>query len=531
MKNRPTSKAVRAAAGRLALPLMAAVAFLTPACTDLGEDPISSITPENFYRNEDELLGGLAAVYAELRGSLWNYYNLSEISSDELIVPTRGQDWYDNGRWLEIHRQAWTPTSGSTLEDINGAWVSAFTGVARANVLLTALENVEVANEAVVAAEVRTLRAFYYYMLMDLFGGVPIVESTEIMPRPRNTRAEVFAFIESELLAARQVLPASWPAAMHGRITQGAANAILASLYLNAEVWTGEVTASGLTRGDARWQDAVDAADEILNSGEYMLADNWWANFTANNHLSPEIIFAVKYAAVDGLGFEMIYRGLHYHQATPSPWNGFATISETYYAFDTASVTADGLLISDDLRHDIFLDGLQQNVETGEWVNDRAGQPLFFSPVFDDETQAGEGDGARIYKWPSDPNHVGQWHANDYAYFRLAEILLIKAEALNELGETGDAIALVNQVRERVFDPDEPLSTTMTQAEAREAILRERHMELTAESKRRQDLVRHGMFTDPWSFKPEREDYRILMPIPQTQMDANPLLTQNPGYN
>jgi hypothetical protein len=357
-------------------------------------------------------------------------------------------------------------------------------------------------------------------MLMDLFGGVQIVTTTEIAPRERNTRAEVFAFIEQELLEVRDALPDEWPDASNGRLTRGAANAILASLYLNAEVFTGTVDAGGLQRGTARWQDAIDAADEILNSGVYSLATDWKANFRADNHLSPENIFVVKYIAQEGLGFEMIYRGLHYTQATPAPWNGFATIAETYNAFDR-----------DDLRDDIFLVGPQVNVETGQPVNDRTGQPLVFTPEIADITSATEGEGVRIYKFPADPNASGQFHGNDYPYFRLGEIYLIKAEALNELGQTDAAINLVNTtIRARVFNPPKPLPLGMSQAAFRDAILDERLFELTAEAKRRMDLIRHDQYLLPWSHKDQREAHRVLFPIPQGHMNANPLLVQNPGY-
>jgi hypothetical protein len=512
-------KAMNAAA-LFALLLGSPALLSLQACTDLGETPVSAITPENFYRNEQEVLGGLASVYASLRSSLWNYYNLSEISSDEFIVPTRGSDWFDNGRWLQIHRQLWEANSSATGEDINGAWVDAFTGVARANVLLGALQNVTVTNQAVIDAEIRTLRAFYYYMLMDMFGGVPIVTTTDIIARERNTRADVFAFIEDELLAVRDALPEQWDDANNGRMTRGAATAILASMYLNAEVFTGTADVGGLQRGAPRWQEAASMADEILNSGAYSLATDWKSNFRHDNHLSPENILVVKYVAEEGIGFEMIYRGLHYTQATPAPWNGFATIAETYYAFDR-----------DDLRDDIFLVGQQFNVETGQPVDDRTGQPLFFTPEINDITAATEGEGVRIYKFPADPNASGQWHGNDYPYFRLGEIYLIKAEALNELNRTDEAITLINTtIRDRVFSPPEPLPLGLSQAAARDAILNERLFELTAEAKRRQDLIRHDKYLLPWSHKEQREAYRVLMPIPPGQLNANPLLVQNPGY-
>lgn len=499
--------------------LVSTIAVSVQGCVDLDETPLSAITPDNFYRNEQEVMGGVAAVYSTLYGTLWAYYNLSEISTDEMVVPTRGSDWYDNGRWLEIHQQAWTATSPATLEDLNAVWNVAFSGIARANALLETLPNVTVANKEIVEAEVRTLRAFYYFLLMDMFGGVPIATDTEVGPRERNSRAEVFQFIVSELTEARTALPASWSADMHGRLTQGAADAILASAYLNAEVFTGTVTESGLQRGTAHWEEAIAAADRILNSGVYSLASDWRSNFTADNHLSPENIFVVKHLAEDQVGFQMIYRPMHYNHGFGGGWNGFSTLAETYNAFD-----------QEDVREDIFLVGCQVNLQTGAPITDRAGAPLCITPVIQDVTDAGEHEGARIYKWPGDPNWSGVNHGNDYAYFRLGEIYLIKAEALNELGRTPEAVALVNTLRARVFDPDEPLTGTFTQASFREQVLRERLFELTGEAKRRQDLIRHGKFTQAWAFKDPQDAYRILMPIPQTQVDANPLLTQNPGY-
>src|SRR5215207_4882613 len=258
---------------------LVALLLVSPGCTDLEEQPISSITPGQYYKNEQEVLGGLAAIYAQLRSTLDQYYNLSEITTDEMVVPTRGSDWFDNGRWLEIHRHDWGATSPAGLDDVRNAWVISWVGVSRANVLLAALENVTVPNKEALQAEARALRAFYYYQLMDFFGGLPIVETPEITERPRATRAETFAFIENELKAARELLPAQWPATGQGRFTKGACDAILANMYLNAQVFTGEVTASGLQPGPERWQDAIDAANNVLNAGVYSLATDWRSNF------------------------------------------------------------------------------------------------------------------------------------------------------------------------------------------------------------------------------------------------------------
>jgi starch-binding outer membrane protein, SusD/RagB family len=517
-----------AAAGVLALLVLAA-----PACTDLTEAPSSAITPENFYRNADEALGGLASVYAQLRQTNENYYNISEISTDEMIVPTRGQDWYDNGKWLDIHRQTFTPNSAAGLDLINNAWVDLFTGIARANVVLNGINAVNFTGKPAMVAEARVLRAFYYTLLMDAFGGVPIVTDPAIAQRPQNTRAEVFAFVEKELKESRPDLPTTWPQNMNGRITQGAVDAMLASLYLNAEVYTGTVSATGLTKGTQHWQDAYNYSNAVISSGNYVLSTDantsctgtgcgWRKSFTADNNTSPEIIFAVKYINVTDIGMNFLMRTLHYNSqygGPDAPWNGFSILADSYNAFDPA-----------DQRTQIFLAGPQINSTTGQPILTRQGNPLIFDPNIPDVTAANEGAGVRIDKWPIDPNHVARNNGNDYAWFRLGEMYLIRAEASNELGNTAAAIADLNIIRARVFSPPKP-TTAVTQAQLRDAILKERLFEMTWEGKRRQDLVRAGLFTSgTWYAKTTSTPFRVLFPIPQTQIETNPQLKQNPGY-
>ncbi|MGI8498851.1 MAG: RagB/SusD family nutrient uptake outer membrane protein [Gemmatimonadaceae bacterium] len=501
-----------------AMPLVGAL----QGCSDLTETPTSTISPTNYYRTEAEVLGGLAGVYAVLRQSEEGYWFISQVPTDETVVPIRGGDWLDGGKWIELHKQTWTAGSAAAQGDINGSWNGIFTGVSRANVLLGALKPNSIRNQAIIEAEAHALRAFYYYELMDLFGNVPIVEDIDVKPRKNSTRAEVFAFVEKELLAARSALPLKWDAANYGRLTQGAADAILASLYLNAEVFSGTVTASGLTKGPARWQDAVTAADRILNSGQYSLASDWRSIFSPKNESSPELIMVNRNSPQPDLGLTFINRALHYNSyKSPGGWNGFSTLAETYNAFDNA-----------DLRKQIFLIGPQFSVETPDLpINDRKGARLNFTLTIGDITQAAENEGARVYKYTFDPAHSQQQMGNDYAIFRLAEIYLIKAEALNELGRTGEAVALVNIVRARVFNPPQPLSAGLSQSSFRTAVLKERLLELNNEGKRRQDMIRFGVFTSPNSYKAaQTEPFRILFPIPVIQLQTNPLLVQNPGY-
>jgi hypothetical protein len=525
------------AAGVLLVPLQ--------ACTNLDEVPPSAVSPGNFFRNEGEVLAGLAGVYAQLRSTLDAYYDVSEISTDEMVVPTRGSDWNDGGQWLDLHRQTWTPTSSAVLSGccINGAWNTAMGGVARANVMLEQIPTVPLLpDSAVIRAEVRTLRAFYYYQLLDLFGGVPLATTTELKARPRVSRDSLFRFIESELLAARVNLPPTvaqpkWDAANNGRLTKGAVDAILANMYLNAGVFTKDTAGTGpaninptgynscsgiaVSGGLDACQAASDRVDSILNSGLYQLADSFPKPFRADNGSSRENIFVVKFIAADGLGLNFVMRALHYNQFTPSPWNGFATLAAAYATFD-----------SSDTRRRVILVGPQKNVLTGAAVNDRTGSPLVFTTTIADVTQASEGEGARIYKWPADPNHVAQNNGNDFAWFRLGEMYLIKAEALNEQTPGNPAaLALLNTLRART---GEPVDTALAGPITRGMVLNERLFELIGEGKRRQDLIRHGQYTACFQFKlscPGTTDPKyVLAPIPAPQLAANPLLTQNPGY-
>lgn len=527
MRNHSLPKSRRGLARGRAL-LLAPAALAALSCTDLTETPRDALTPANAFKTDDEILAGAASVYAQLRQTQWAYYNLSEVTTDEQIVPTRGSDWFDNGRWLELYRQTWTANSGSALDDMNGLWNNMFAGVAKANLMISVVEASTSPTKEANLAELRTLRAWFYYVLMDMFGGVPIVTSTEVEPRPRVSRDSLFKFIESELNAARVVLPER--PAQYGRVARHAANAILANMYMNAQVFQGNTTAAGLQRAPGRYADAIAAADRVINSGVYSLATDWNSNFSVTNESSPELIFVIANTAnPPGLGMSFQQRSLHYNQhgVQGGPWNGFAGVAEAYRAYDAA-----------DQRRSVWLVGQQRSFVTGANVTDRGGAPLVFTVDIADPTRAGEGEGPRINKFPplvTAPN--GDSHPNDFPYFRLAEMYMIKAEALNETGQTGQAIALLNQLRARVFEPDKPLSTTLSQAQTRQAIMDERLFEFAGEGKRRQDLIRMGglagvtqSYNGVRRFKTQSEGYRVLFPIPSTQIQNNPLLTQNAGY-
>lgn len=538
-------------ARRFATSLLLAPLFLVgQSCTDLTETPHDALTPDNAFKTDAELLAGVAAVYAQLRPSEWvGFITLEDLTTDVSIVPTRGSDWYDNGQWLDLHRQTYTPSSSGTGAFLAGAWNDLFSGIAKANLMIDVVTKAGGATAPATLAELRTLRAWYYYMLQDMFGGVPLVTGTELGRVERVSRDSVFRFIASELNAAIPNLPATRPATEYGRVTKWAAQAILAELYLNAGVFNKDVGTSVATLTAAinptaynscnfgtpnYCTAAITAADAVINSGQFSLAPagQWSRNFARDNTNAPENIFVIVYSSEGSSGCcggNWPFRTLHYNQLNSgwgSPWNGFATLAETYNQFSAT-----------DERRGMWLQGQAYSFETNQPVNDRTGAPLIFTPSIPDADAATEGQGVRFNKFPPLPSAAtGNGMPNDFPYFRLTEMYLIKAEAQNELGQTAQAIATLRTIHD-LRDPGNPIAGGLTQAQVRDAILKERLLEFAGEGKRRTDLIRHGKYLNQWSTtmlhgkqSQVANPYKILYPIADATIGANSKLVQNPGY-
>jgi hypothetical protein len=495
------------------------ISLLLWSCTNLDETPLSSVTPDNFYQTEQELVSAVVPVYSSLNDYTWGEYMfLQEMSSDEIFVPQRGGDWGDGGVWRELHEHKWTPSHGM----MNSAWNAAYRGVARAN---SVLENMEKSPsqsplKPVFTAEVRVLRAFYYWWLVDEFGGVPVVTAAIIDPKkpPQpNTRQEVFDFIVNEINAALPNLEVSFGGGNHGRVTRGAAQTLLATVYLNAQVYTGV----------PKWNECVQACEAVINSGMYNLLPSYSDFFKLANDgpSNVESIWVVGHKQQDGVGFVRFMATLHYNQLPQNPWNGFSVLADFYNKFDTSDVRYSHMLVGPQF--------VLAGPNAGQPAFDRQGNRLDFtveSPIIG----ATEGNGVRILKWQVDPAQSGGNAGNDFAIFRYPHLLLTKAEALNELnGPNQESIDLINQVRARCFEPDKPIALAdfSTKEALRNRILNERGFEFLWENFRRQDQIRTNHWLEAWTLKPASDGpHRQLYPIPQVQLDANPNLRQNPGY-
>lgn len=521
------------------LALAFALIAFSPACTDLEEEVFTQLTPATFPTNTDEVTAAVAFAYSQLYG--WgnhgNFNSLSEVSSDEIMIPQRGSDWFDGGIWLRAHRHDFKPNDGP----VDGAWNFVFGGIAQANATLSLLDNAKesgIVDEATVtqfAAEVRLIRALYYMWAIDGFGNVPIVtQDTEDSTPDTQPRAEVFNFIESEITGELNNLSRE-PGDTYARMNYYVAQSMLAKLYINAEVYT----------GSARWGDALAAANEVINSGRYSLEGDYFANFNRSNDSSAEIIFAVPFDENTGRGFNISQMTLHYNsqetfQLQAQPWNGYCTLQEFYDSYDDADGRK-GEPGNQQVRGNFHAgpqfqpDGVTPILDSS--ADDPGGAELVFTPEVNEHfpgtfRQAG----ARVGKYEFYAGGMPDLSV-DFPIFRYADILMLKAEALHRQSPgSGEALDLVNSIRERAggIDPFSEINDAN--------LLAERGREMFYEGWRRNDLIRFGRYNDEWGFKtmstPDNPDVGTvrfdenvkLFPIPVNQLNANPDLRQNDGY-
>lgn len=536
-----------------------AVAALSPSCTNLDEDLFSEVLPSEFYKNEAEIVSALGAAYTKLAGyASGDVNNLQETTTDEMVVPTRGQDWDDGGNWRRLHLHSWKFEDNAT----GGAWDFCFSGVNTSNRLIFQFSELaeqgqmpqEQANAYI--AELQTLRGFFYWQLVDLYGNVPLVTEFENAdPRPATVpRAQVYNFIVSDLEAAVPLLPKEVDGTTYGRMNYWAGKMLLAKLYLNSVIYS----------GTPQWAKVIQACDEIINSGEFSLESNYFANFNTENSSSIEFIFAIPYDQIFFTGFNLPMQTLHYgnqftYNLTAQPWNGFCTLEEFYnsYSDDDLRKGDPGTAQGPAQRRGNFIAGIQyrsdgtQVIDDGAEAGDPDGKPLNFGNIGSSIGQINElgpqafrQSGVRIGKWEFEQGGTSDMN-NDFAVFRYADVLLMKAEALWRLGNPTAALPLVNQIRQRAgltginsldgrvsFDLEGPVVPGGE-------LLNEMGREMFAEHNRRQDLIRWGLFTsvDKWAlpFRNPGDAIRMdpfltIFPINKSKLDANPNLQQNPGY-
>ncbi len=523
--------------------IIASLLSLQFSCTDLEENLRGEIT--NDISIEGISTGGsggsadaLSGAFSQLRstGSAghFGYYSVQELPSDEMVIGAKGGDWYDGGVLVEMHKHTYTPTNGI----IGSAWNGTYAAINTCNELLAG--DLDINQKA----QTRALRAYFYWRLMDSYGNVKIITEPG-SDAPQVSRAEVFAFVESELLEALGIPAVSAdmdltesPLGQDNnpyRINRYGAMGILAKVYLNAEVYTGV----------AAYDKAALAASFIIDSGVYTLCgdgckvpnlgkrpsvdsdpdelEGYAAVFAPNNEGNPEHIFVIEYDEVSAGGMFFAMMSLHYSSQftwnfDSQPWNGYATLEEFYNSYE------DG----DKRKKANFIVGPQLDFG-GSAVLDYAsddGDPVLNYTPFINELEpnslreAGARPGKFSYKQFGRANMD-----NDYPIVRLGDVYLIRAEAMARMtGDWSQALPDVNIIRARA-------GVSAYSSITPEEFLAERGREMFQESSRRTDLIRFDKYNDPWWEKPASDPHVNIFPIPFDQLQAsNGTLTQNPGY-
>lgn len=506
------------------LTIMLTVLVLTGgiySCTNLDETVYDTIPADQFGKKPAEINAIIAPIYKTLKSVFpGDIFLLSESTGDMSITPTRiGGDWWDGGVHMVLKLHTWHSRIGL----INGSWNACMSGITTCNQIYATIESSEMDADlkAQTLAEIRGIRAFWYYILIDYFGNAPLVSDYESTELPSmSDRKTLYNFVVSELNEIKDQLREDVTGESYGKFTQGAAYTLLAKMYLNADAWTGA----------PNWQGVIEATNKVM-SLDYIIEPNWKTNFEVNNEVSREIILPVAFGKDDG-GNHIHKRTLHYLDPialgmTVGTWNGVSAQPNYVKQFDDA----------DRRKVGSFLMGPMIDPATGEVLITGHARQLNHTVDFNmipgsiREGMWGEvhqEEGARCNKWVFEKGLANSDMENDFAIFRLADVYLMKAEALVRLGQdNAEATRLVNVVRERGFGNDSHNYASVTLEDVR----MERRLELAWENSNRQDLIRFGKFLEPGYLRPTTSaPHLLLFPIPEAAWETNNKLVQNPGY-
>lgn len=526
----------------------------TSCSSYLKENPKDRLDEETAYSTlSDVQKNGVLSLYnyvggyvdsQGLQGTGRGIYDLNTFTTDEAIMPTRGGDWYDGGFWQGLYLHRW----GVNNEAIYATWEYLYRTVILCNGSLERIQDFAEKhpeeNVADCVAEVRALRAMFYYYIMDLFGSVPLIEKSDpaVEDIVQEKRSKVFNFIVKELTESSSFLSkerSNQPGVYYGRMTQPVVWFLLAKLALNAEVYTDDDWTDG-SRPDGKsiffevegqrlnaWQTVNYYCEKITAAG-YTLEKDYTANFAVFNESSEENIFVIPMSKTLYTNqFIYLFRSRHYNHAKAyglSGENGSSATKEVLetFGYDTPQV---------DARFDYcYFAGPVKDLEGNQILLDDGVTPLVYEPWNVSLDVSGKPyektAGARMKKYEVDKTGLkdGKLLDNDIVLFRYADVLLMQSEAKVRNGEDGDAE--LNLVRSRVGMA--PRTATLKN------LLDERMMELAWEGWRRQDMIRFGVFTRSYSCRPqlpgEENGYTTVFPIPEKVIDMNPQLHQHKGY-
>ncbi|WP_281233970.1 RagB/SusD family nutrient uptake outer membrane protein [Flavobacterium gelatinilyticum] len=530
----------------LGLPVL--MAGLLWSCEDLDVPITTQLTPEVFPQNSTQYIQTTGPVYAAFRGEYsFAWWWSQSLSTDEAILPARGGNWFDNRNYISMHYHDWTPDNGivGSLWD----WSSKVIGTSNQAMFILNQTMPEGADKSTLIAELKTMRAISYFMLMDSYGDVPLdTLYGDFTAHAKTSRKEVFNFIESELKKSVPNLNPASGISTYGRPNKQTANALLAKLYLNAEVYT----------GTSRFNECIAACDQVINSGLYNIEPRatYLQMFYPNNGPQmKEFIFAVPY---DPAAVTVGFNGQMYHARYDVPRSERAKFGLPYTPSAPRSTLPEFYAYfndPNDIRNKQWLTGLQfmnDGVTPVMVTTTKKGYDQFYTgsdgsaaftyqvnltpdivlrqseALFDcGNDEIAWNMGYRNIKFYPDNTSTNRNQNNDVPFLRYSDILLMKAEAILRggsvtLGQSSDA--LVNMVRSNRTTSAALSGVTL------EDLYAERCREFAQEAWHRNDMIRFGKFEGSWGFKTNTDTYRRVFPIPTNAMVLNPALTQTDGY-
>ena len=436
--------------------------MLFASCTDLDENIYSSIPMDQFFQNEKELLMNAGRAYTKLQPyteeqTLWS---LVTVSSDECIIPARDDnEWWDNGRWDEMQKHDVAPANKINRK----AWEFVFGGVSACNEVLyeTEQSKIEFAGKDKIIAEIKILRALFYYWALD-----------------------------------------AW------------AYTLLAKLYMNSEVYIGRT----------RWEDAEAMCDKVVTLNQYSLESNYFDNFKIHNENSKENIFVIVYNSTLTTEYFYWYdmtlhaRSRETYNINDTPWDGFMTSPEFFQKYSDNDYRKKSWIYGQQYDRNgkkIF----DINGSTGDTIW------FVYNPIWPETKYRNRNkwDGARCGKYEFQTDGL-QYDIvdmeNDFVLFRYADVVMMKAEALMRQGRTGEAVQMTDfqYIRSRANMPIYHGALTLDE------LLNDRGREFAWEGHRRQDLIRFSKWDAAWFAKPVTTGKQHIFPIPQTAIDTNPNL-------
>lgn len=514
---------------------VAAVPLMVASCVDNSDlvqlDP-NYDTETSFWQDDEDALEGVNAAYASL------LTDGTYMRSTPLLLDLKGDDTRSNSPWASMANVGRFNTSVSDPAIYGWAFETYYQGVFRANQVLTFVPNIEMEDTALknrILGQAYFLRGLYFFHLVNMFKSVPLpldpVDYSQ-HSHDQRTEAEGWAQVKADFQMAADMLPVSYSdvsgidAGDIGRATRGAALGYLGKAHLFTHDYASAKT----------------TFEQVMNLGVYSLVANYRDNFTTVNENNSESLFEVQFSREVG-GVNLGWGG-----APGSDWGKTSARAITYAprGFGWTDVQPTWNLFYE-FQEEATIDGeVDPRLDATMFYNKPEGMTLYgqdfatvyggnpsdLNDLFCRKYQNSDGQFADEYDWRSGINE---------RLLRYADILLMYAECLNELGQTSEAYGYIQQVRDRVNLPD--LATTMpnmSQEEMREQIGHERYLEFALEGHRFDDIKRWGWLDNAQKVQwledrdPEYATYlpgREFFPIPQTEVDNNPGITeQNEGY-